>query len=111
MFTLTPGLLPTRIAAEAIPVYVDGGGSGAPDAVALPAATMLYLTSGRADWLSGRFVHFTDDIDASESPFFLCNGIGRYCSANWYTAEVERYWNDVIVQKGGLLNKLYIPRS
>ncbi|KAH9989504.1 NAD-P-binding protein [Russula vinacea] len=87
-FALAPGLLPTRIAAEAIPVYADGGGGGAPDAVALPAATMLYLTSGRADWLSG-----------------------RYCSANWDMAEVERDWKDAIVQKGGLLNKLYIPRS
>ncbi|KAF8469860.1 NAD-P-binding protein [Russula ochroleuca] len=85
-FALAPGLLPTRIAAEAIPVYADGG--GAPDAVALPAATMLYLTSGRADWLSG-----------------------RYCSANWDMAEVERDWKDLIVQQGGLLNKLYIPRS
>ena len=75
MFTLAPGLLPTCIAAEAIPFYADGGGSGAPDAVALPAAMMLYLTSGRASRLSGRFVHFTDDINASESPFFDVMGL------------------------------------
>ncbi|KAH9997199.1 hypothetical protein BJV77DRAFT_1065279 [Russula vinacea] len=88
VFALAPGLLPTCIAAEAIPFYADGGGSGAPDAVALPAAMMLYLTSGRASRLSG-----------------------RYCSAKWDMAEVERYWKDVILQRGGLLNKLYIPRS
>jgi hypothetical protein len=37
-------------------------------------------------------------------------GMYRFCSANWDLAEVERDWKDVIVQKGGLLNKLYIPR-
>jgi hypothetical protein len=60
-FALSPGLPPTRIATEAIPVEARGSGGvgpGSPDTVALPAATMLYLTSGRADWLSGRFVHF-----------------------------------------------------
>jgi NAD(P)-dependent dehydrogenase (short-subunit alcohol dehydrogenase family) len=87
-FALAPGLPSTRIAAETIPVGAGGGGGvGSPDAVALPAATMLYLTSGRADWLSG-----------------------RYCSSNWDMAEVERDWKNAIVQKGGLLNKLYIPR-
>lgn len=82
-FALAPGQLATRIAAEAIPV---DAGIGTPDAIALPAATVLYLTSGRADWLSG-----------------------RYCSANWDMVEVERDWKEAIVQKGGLLNKLYIP--
>jgi hypothetical protein len=37
-------------------------------------------------------------------------GMVRFCSSNWDMAEVERDWKDVIVQKGGLLNKLYIPR-
>jgi hypothetical protein len=37
-------------------------------------------------------------------------GLGSYYSANWDMAEVERDWKDVIVQKGGLVNKLYIPR-
>ena len=67
---------------------------------------MLYLTSGRADWLSGRFVHFT----VRRSVLFLSNVIGRFCSANWDMAEVERDWKDLIVQKEGLLNKLHIPR-
>jgi NAD(P)-dependent dehydrogenase (short-subunit alcohol dehydrogenase family) len=87
-FALAPGYLPTRLAAETGSLGENGeGGAGFPlNTVALPAATMLYLTSGRADWLSGRF-----------------------CSSNWDMAEVERDWKDVIVQKGGLLNKLYIP--
>jgi len=37
-------------------------------------------------------------------------GLGSYYSANWDMAEVERDWKDLIVQNGGLLNKLYIPR-
>jgi hypothetical protein len=63
-------MIPTRLAAETGASGRGGGderadGDGdsdaelkrvAPDSVALPAATMLYLTSGRADWLSGRFV-------------------------------------------------------
>jgi NAD(P)-dependent dehydrogenase (short-subunit alcohol dehydrogenase family) len=59
-FALAPGLLPTRLAGDAVPAGADGGGGlETPDAIALPASTMLYLTSGPADWLSGRFVHFT----------------------------------------------------
>ena len=49
-FALAPGFVPTRLVMEA-------QAGEAPDTVALPAATMLYLTSGRADWLSGRCVH------------------------------------------------------
>ena len=48
-FVLAPGVVRTRLFIEA--------GVGEPlNTVALPAATTLYLTSGRADWLSGRFV-------------------------------------------------------
>ena len=54
-FALAPGQIPTRLAVETGALGDDEDGSvGAPDSVALPAATMLYLTSGRADWLSGR---------------------------------------------------------
>ena len=56
-FALAPGQIPTRLATET--GAIGDGGVGAPDSIALPAATMLYLTSGRADWLSGRFVYFT----------------------------------------------------
>jgi hypothetical protein len=56
-FALAPGQIPTRLAAETGALGdIEDGGVGAPDSVALPAATMLYLTSGRADWLSGRCV-------------------------------------------------------
>ena len=58
-------MLPTRLAADTLPGGVTGDPYDdadlrrlAPDSVALPAATMLYLTSGRADWLSGRLVVF-----------------------------------------------------
>jgi hypothetical protein len=56
-FALAPGQIPTRLAAVSGTLGDNGDGSVvAPDSVALPAATMLYLTSGRADWLSGRCV-------------------------------------------------------
>ena len=54
-FALAPGQLPTRLAIDT--GVVGDNCENATDSVALPAATMLYLTSGRADWLSGRFVH------------------------------------------------------
>jgi len=62
-------MLPTRLAADTLPGGVTGGSYDdadlrkmAPDSVALPAATMLYLTSGRADWLSGRLVVFSPTL-------------------------------------------------
>ena len=62
-FALAPGMLPTRLAADTRGKRATGDSDDdadlrklAPDSVALPAATMLYLTSGRADWLSGRLV-------------------------------------------------------
>ncbi|KAJ7624831.1 NAD-P-binding protein [Roridomyces roridus] len=82
IFALHPGSIPTEM----------GSGTNPPglppptDSVALPAATMLYLTSGRVDWL-----------------------IGRYVSANWDLGEIEREWKSKIVEKGGLVSKLYIP--
>ncbi|KAI0263520.1 NAD-P-binding protein [Gloeopeniophorella convolvens] len=80
-FALAPGFVPTRLAE-------DAQAGQATDTIALPASTILYLTSGRADWLSGRY----------------------YC-ANWDISEVERDWKGVIIEKGGLVNKLYIPRA
>ena len=60
-FALAPGYMPTRIAVQTGTITETGEGDPLVplNTVALPAATMLYLTSGRADWLSGRFVHFT----------------------------------------------------
>ncbi|KAI0296091.1 NAD-P-binding protein [Multifurca ochricompacta] len=56
------------------------------DSPLLPAATMLYLTSGRVDWLNG-----------------------RYLSANWDLEVIEKEMKEIIVTKGGLVNKLCIP--
>ncbi|KAI0275401.1 NAD-P-binding protein [Gloeopeniophorella convolvens] len=53
------------------------------DEPALPPAAILYLTSGRADWLNGKFV-----------------------SANWDFDELERDWKDKVLTKGALVNKL-----
>jgi hypothetical protein len=33
----------------------------------------------------------------------------RYVSANWNLAEVERDMKASIMERGGLINKLYIP--
>ncbi|KAF5347397.1 hypothetical protein D9758_011257 [Tetrapyrgos nigripes] len=52
----------------------------------LPAATLLYLTSGKADWLSGRYV-----------------------SANWDLGEVESKFKDAIIEKKALVSRLALP--
>ena len=49
----------------------------------LPASTMLYLCSGKADWLNG-----------------------RYIDANWDLGEVESQWKDRILDGDLLVNKL-----
>ena len=56
------------------------------DTVELPAATVLYLTAGKADYLSGRFV-----------------------SSTWDLGEVERDWKEKIVSQNSLVSKLSIP--
>ncbi|KAN0132192.1 NAD(P)-binding protein [Lactarius tabidus] len=78
-FALSPGVVRTRM-------YVEAGVGAALNTVELPAATTLYLTSGRADWLSG-----------------------RYFSTNWDIAEVERDWKDAILEQKALVNKLCVP--
>ena len=70
VFALAPGYLPTRIAIETGTINDRGEGVVAGftlDTLALPASTMLQLTSGRLDWLSGRFVH----IQPTRRYFFL----------------------------------------
>lgn len=57
------------------------------DTAELPAATSLYLTAGKADWLNGRYV-----------------------SANWDLALVEKNWKAKILEQNGLVGKLYIPK-
>ena len=50
-FALSPGIVRTRL-------LIEAKAGEALDTVALPAATTLYLTSGRADWLSGKSVDY-----------------------------------------------------
>ncbi|KAI9447683.1 NAD-P-binding protein [Lactarius indigo] len=87
VFALHPGVIKTQLGKEAGAEYPD---SLPLDPLQLPAATMLYLTSGRVDWLNG-----------------------KYLSANWDMSEIERDWKEKI-QAGGpggvLINKLAIPR-
>ena len=100
-FALAPGVVRTRL-------FIEAGVGEHLNTVALPAATTLYLTSGRADWLSGRFVdHYLRSCititDAHALP-------GRYYSANWDIGEVERDWKDAILKQDALVNRLSIPR-
>ena len=63
------------------------GGPIQPDSTTgLAASTIQYLTSGKADYLSGRYV-----------------------SSTWDLGEVERDWKEKIVAQGSLVSKLSIP--
>ena len=80
VFPVDPGTVKTDMSDEFSPnVSIDS-------TVGLAAATMLYLTSGKADYLSGRYV-----------------------SATWDLGEVEREWKEKIVAQNGLVNKLSVP--
>ncbi|KAI0267634.1 NAD-P-binding protein [Gloeopeniophorella convolvens] len=79
-FSLHPGVIETQIFAES---KVD---FPTPDSLQLPACTMLYLASGKADWLSG-----------------------RYIAAEWDLGEVERDWKSWILENNGLVNTLVTP--
>jgi hypothetical protein len=80
VFSINPGSIKTDMHAEI------GGSVPISSTVGLAAATVLYLTSGKADYLSG-----------------------RYISATWDLGEVERDWKEKIVTQNGLVNKLSIP--
>jgi len=86
VFALNPGTIKTQMVEE------GSGSDGYPDdmvfdTVQLPAATMLYLTSGRLDWLNG-----------------------RYLSANWDIAEIGRDWKEKVQVGNMLVSKLAIPQ-
>ncbi|KAH9173342.1 NAD-P-binding protein [Lactarius sanguifluus] len=87
VFSLHPGGIKTETGEEAGLPFPD---DFIFDTLQLPAATMLYLTSGRIDWLNG-----------------------KYLAANWDISEIERDWKEKI-QAGGpggvLINKLAIPK-
>jgi len=82
VFSIHPGTVKTKM--------LDG--VGAPESysvnstVELAASTIQYLTSGKADYLSG-----------------------RYFSAQWDLGEVERDWKEKIIAQNGLVSKLSIP--
>jgi hypothetical protein len=77
-----PGIVATDLT-----VAYEGHADRGQETPALPAATILYLTSGRADYLSGRFVASTWDLE-----------------------EVERDWKDKIITQNALVSKLHIPQ-
>ncbi|KAI0265855.1 NAD-P-binding protein [Gloeopeniophorella convolvens] len=83
-FLMHPGLIRTQMTLE--DAGVTWSESELFDTVQLPATTMLWLASGNADWLNGRFI-----------------------SANWDLAELERDWKDKIVAGNELVSKLSIP--
>lgn len=79
------------------------------DTLQLPAATMLYLTSGRIDWLNGKSVRcFFLVMPATYNLTDLDNA--RYLAANWDIAEIERDWKEKIQVENVLVNKLTIPK-
>ncbi|KAI0290638.1 hypothetical protein B0F90DRAFT_1824915 [Multifurca ochricompacta] len=57
------------------------------DTVGLASAYILHLAAGNADWLNG-----------------------RYSSACWDITELERDWKEKALEKGALVNKLYLPQ-
>ncbi|KAI0063020.1 NAD-P-binding protein, partial [Artomyces pyxidatus] len=80
VFTVHPGLIDTALNTTGAAQVVNE------DNVALPAATFLYLTAGKADYLSGRFT-----------------------AATWDLGEVERDWKQKIIDQNCLVSKLAIP--
>ncbi|KAI0275402.1 NAD-P-binding protein [Gloeopeniophorella convolvens] len=79
-FSFYPGSINTKASRDSGFVPPEGTTFDEPT---LPPAAILHLTSGRADWLNGRFV-----------------------SAKWDFDELERDWKDKVLAKGALVNKL-----
>ena len=52
-------------------MYVEAGVEAALNTVELPATATLYLTSGCADWLSGRSVEFTTRSYCNDAHIFV----------------------------------------
>ena len=80
VFAVDPGSVQTDLLdafSAAIPANSTAG---------LAASTIQYVTSGRADYLNGRFVSSTWDLD-----------------------EVERDWKEKIVAQNSLVSKLSLP--
>jgi NAD(P)-dependent dehydrogenase (short-subunit alcohol dehydrogenase family) len=80
VFSIHPGTVKTDM-------YDEFGGSFPVNStVELAASTIQYLTSGKADYLSGRYV-----------------------SVQWDLGEVERDWKEKIIAQNSLVSKLSIP--
>lgn len=82
VFSVHPGTIKTAMYDE----FGSEGKFSTTSTVGLAAATVLYLTAGKADYLSGRYV-----------------------SSTWDLGEVERDWKEKIVGQNCLVNKLSIP--
>ncbi|KAI0277132.1 NAD-P-binding protein, partial [Russula aff. rugulosa BPL654] len=79
VFAVDPGAIQTDL--------LDTFGPFPPNSTAgLAASTIQYVTSGKADYLNGRFV-----------------------SATWDLGEVERDWKEKIVAQNSLVSKLSLP--
>ena len=68
-------------------VQYEGRVSRDQDSPALCAATILYLISERANYLSGRFV-----------------------ASTWDLGEAERDWKEKIISQDALVSRLHIPQ-
>ncbi|KAH9030658.1 NAD-P-binding protein [Lactarius pseudohatsudake] len=84
VFALHPGGIKTQMVAESGFAFPDDFPFDTPQ---LPAATMLYLTSGQVDWLNG-----------------------KYLAATWDISEIERDWKEKVQAGSVLINKLAIPK-
>jgi hypothetical protein len=82
VFCVHPGIVATELT-----VKYEGHASRDLDSPALCASTILYLISGKADYLSGRFV-----------------------ASTWDLGEVERDWKEKIIAQNALVSKLHIPQ-
>ncbi|TFY69128.1 hypothetical protein EVG20_g3287 [Dentipellis fragilis] len=77
-FAVHPGTVDTEMTREAGVVGEDN--------VQLASATYLYLTAGKADWLSGKFLF-----------------------VNWDMGELQRDWKDKILESNALVSRIVIP--
>ena len=84
VFCVHPGIVATELTVE-----YEGHTSRDLDSPALCASTILYLISGKADYLSGRF---------------------KFVASTWDRGEVERDWKEKIIAQNALVSKLHIPQ-
>jgi hypothetical protein len=82
VFCVHPGIVATDLT-----VGYEGHTPRDLDSPALCASTILYVTSGKADYLSGRFV-----------------------ASTWDLGEVERDWKEKIIAQNALVSELRIPQ-